>query len=882
MSGSGLFSPWRVQLFDGPLARQGDVTISRFRSQKIAALFAYLCLFRTRRHTREELADMLWPDETVEVGRANLRTALAILRRQLEPEGVPNGAVLVTEGQTYLRINTDGVIVDVAEFESALTEGDTARAVSLYAGPLLPGISADWAVAERERLDEAFRAAKARSTASGATAHAVSPVVENTPSPAPPPRRRLPATLTRFFGRESELSTIKDLLAGQVRLVTLTGTGGSGKTRLAIEAARQLIEDFTGVFFVPLADVREGGRLADAIAEGTDIVPNPTVAPIDALIAALNATGDSVLLVLDNTEHLTESLASLIQTLLGAVPGLSLLVTSRQRLLVEGEREIALSPLPVPELPGTPERLLEFPSVQLFVSRAQTNRPDFQLTARNAESVVALCRRLEGIPLAIELAAGWAQTLTVAQMLERLENRFELLVSRRRDISPRHATLRAAIESSVRLLPEEVQQFFTRLSVFEGGWTAEAAEAVTDDWGAMEHLALLRDHSLVVTEPGPDEEIRFRMLETLREYAKEQVTEELGGELARKHAEYFLEFARATLPHLKQANQKVHLDRLEADHPNFRAALAWCRRTDGAEDAGLRLVQALFRFYAVRGHFREGVEVARGILAHRPEHQDPTCRADALNTIGMMARHLDEYDLARASMEECLALWRQLGKDWGVSSALANLGTIAMTASDYDTAKIYLVEALDLCRRLNREHATAICLNNLAIIARRSDDPMTARLYQEESLHIMRSIQDVTGIALNLYNLSLIYNETGETGMARAYAQESLRLNVELNNPEGIAGCLILIALIAGRDAARAERDAHFLGASEVLRENHSLPVSHSELVEYNIGIADIRALLGEERFKAAWETGRTLPRDEAIRRALAETGVAEVLSVKC
>jgi non-specific serine/threonine protein kinase len=332
-----------------------------------------------------------------------------------------------------------------------------------------------------------------------------------------------------------------------------------------------------------------------------------------------------VLLVLDNFEHLAGSGAPLVHTLLARVPNLTCLVTSRQRLLLDGEREFALPPLATPKTEKygdhTPESLLAYPSVALFVSRAQAARPDFALTPRNAEAVARLCQRLEGIPLALELAAAWTQTLTPAQMLERLERRFDLLVSRRRDAPGRHATLRATIEWSWGLLPPDLQRFFAQLSVFRGGWTLEAAEAVTGDPNALLYLTELRERSLVVSDEEDLEEeppcdpdapvenapvvtatteeaaagMRFRMLESLREFASERLNE--SGEraaLAARHLAYFLRLAEAAGPHLRGPGQISWLRRLETDHDNLRAALDWSFRSSGTRNPAQRPASAIF------------------------------------------------------------------------------------------------------------------------------------------------------------------------------------------------------------------------------------------------------------------------------------------------
>ncbi len=560
--------PSTIELFGGLCVKQGDQTIARFRTQKTAVLLAYLACFLRRTHPREELVELLWPDTDIESGRTSLRTALASLRRQLEPPGTPENSVLVAD-RANVRLNPDVVSTDVAAFETALraakhTEDPAertahlTRAVERYRGPLLPGFYEDWALRERERLEQLFigasrdlalaleqsgdfsraidyahravtadplseeahaylihlyaaagqpaaaqrqyaelkrilhkelgevpspatqalverllqepRASTLRSTPTASQSQPLSPSMPTAPralSLAPlegigSPQPRLPLQLTRFFGRKEEIARLEQIFgSGETRLLTLTGPGGSGKTRLALEAARRLTETFEGrVYFAPLADITDPRLIAGTLLEALGVQPAAEVEPLAQVAGAL--AGRPALLILDNFEQVAEEGAQVVWTLLERVPTLACLVTSRHRLDIGGEREFPVPPLPVPSMPGAPERLATYPSVRLFVDRAQAARPDFQITRDNAATVAALCERLEGIPLAIELAAAWVGTLTVAQILARLEHRFDLLTSRRKDLSPRHRTLRAAIEWSYRLLPAELQRFFAR------------------------------------------------------------------------------------------------------------------------------------------------------------------------------------------------------------------------------------------------------------------------------------------------------------------------------------------------------------------------------------------------------------------------------------
>jgi predicted ATPase len=365
--------------------------------------------------------------------------------------------------------------------------------------------------------------------------------------------------------------------------VTLTGPGGTGKTRLALQVAERLTQPFAGaVWFAGLADIADPNLIADAILTGLRVPRSPQREPLDQAVEAL--TKQPSLLVLDNFEHLVEGGTATVQALLSGVPNLTVLVTSRQLLGLSGEREFALKPLPTPGGADTPERLSAFDSVRLFIDRAQASRPDFQITNANAPAVAELCDRLEGIPLALELAAARAQVLTPTQMLAQLAHRFDFLSSRKRDVTDRQRTLKGAIDWSYRLLAPELQRFFARLSVFRGGWTVEAAEAVCEEPLALDYLAQLRECSLLLTEEEGGQEICFRLMDSLRDYARERLEEQdnAQGGTWQRHAEHFLGHAREHLPRFRTPEEGASLRALHMHSGNLHEAMAWARRPDTA------------------------------------------------------------------------------------------------------------------------------------------------------------------------------------------------------------------------------------------------------------------------------------------------------------
>ena len=606
-------------------------------------------------------------------------------------------------------------------------------------------------------------------------------------------RSNLPAPLTRFFGREEELARLEEALTRpDVRLVALTGPAGSGKTRLAIEAARRVLEPFrAALWYVPLQDLRDAQLIADSVTDALALPRLPHLAPLDQVIEALSRQRS--LLLLDNFEHLLTDGVVVLRRLLECIPALTCLVTSRQTLGVEGEAEFAVGGLPRPRGGAAPEELLCFPSVQLFVDRAQMARPDFQVTARNAADVAQVCDRLEGIPLALELAAARAQVLTPARMLSQLEDRFGFLVSRKRDAIGRHRTLRAAVDWSYQLLPDALRRLFSWLSVFRGGWTVEAAQSVCEEPRALERLEQLRECSLVLSDPGDDEreDLRFRLLETLREFAWGELRSDEQAVLQQTHAAYYLALAEKAEPNLRGPDQDRWLRRLEEEHDNLRAALAWFGSADDGAQAGLRLAAALSRFWAVRGHFAEGRARLAEALGRAEAAARTLARARALAAAGQLAGAQGEAAAATALLEEALAISREAGHLPGVVEALSSLGMAATWGSgDLSGAARLFEAAVSVAREAGLKSAVAFSLGGLSRLASLRGEGRRARTYGEERLAIERELGDEAQIAEALHDVGTAALIQTDYPAARAALGEALGIRRQLGDRLGMAQAL--------------------------------------------------------------------------------------------
>ncbi len=617
----------------------------------------------------------------------------------------------------------------------------------------------------------------------------------------------LPIQPTPFLGREQEVAIIGNLLRREdVRLVTLTGPGGMGKTRLGLQVAAELSDLFAdGVFFVNLAPLNDPALVVPTIAGTLGIREESGQSLLERLKEELRQK--HLLLLLDNFEQVV-SVAEQVAALLVACPQLKVLVTSREVLHVRAEHEFAVSPLAVPDPTHLPDLavLSHYAAVALFMQRAQAIKPDFQLSPTNARAVAEICVRLDGLPLAIELAAARMKLLSPQALLARLGQRLAILTSAARDVPTRQQTLRNTIAWSYHLLAAEEQRLFQRLSVFVGGYTLEAVEACSSwirdgGYSVLDGVASLLDKSLLQQREQLAGEPQVAMLETLREYGLEAL--EASGEMEvtrQAHAAYYLRLAEEAEPELGGAQQAVWLERLEREHDNLRAALEWSlERGEGGHsvEMALRLAGALQQFWEVRGHWSEGWTFLERALAVSKGVAAPV-QVKVLKAAARLAYKQSDIDRAEALYEECLAQCRELGDTAGMALSLRPLGWIAKRRYDFRLASAHAEESLALCREVRDKEGIAWSLSNLAELVSLQGEYVRAIALLEESLALFRERGDIGGIAWSLAGLAtLLIISSGDQATGRALLEESLALCREVGHKEGIAGSLGLLGQVA-------------------------------------------------------------------------------------
>jgi predicted ATPase/class 3 adenylate cyclase/DNA-binding winged helix-turn-helix (wHTH) protein len=623
-------------------------------------------------------------------------------------------------------------------------------------------------------------------------------VMPDVPSAFPPLRsldqraHNLPVQPTPLIGREQLGAAACALLRrAEVRLLTLTGPGGTGKTRLSLQVAADLLEDFAnGVSFVPLAAIRDAALVASSIARTLGLQEKAGQWLLDSLREHLR--DQQMLLVLDNFEQVVAA-APLVTELLAACPRLKCLVTSREVLRLSGEHEFPVPPLDLPDPSHLPaaETVAQYGAVALFIQRALAVQPDFRVDNATAPAVAAICVRLDGLPLAIELAAARLKLLPPQAILARLGRRFELLRGGARDVPERHQTLRQAIAWSYDLLEAGERALFRRLAVFARGYTLEAAEAVCqavhDAVGGpepspevLDGVASLLDKSLLRQQEQASGEPRFHMLETIREYGLECLTAS-GEEPAARHAhaDYFLALVEVAEPALMGPDQATWLARLEAEHDNLRAALRWAEESREAE-IGWRLAGALCQFWLMRGHLREGQERLARLLGLPLPAPRTAARAKALTRAGHLADNLSDYAAAHAFFEESLAIRRALGDAGGIAAALNDLGWVAFHRNDYTAARMWSEESLAIWRELGDNKGIATSLNNLGFVAYVQGEYTATYTLFQESLALRRALGDKWGIAVALVLMGRTVHLQGDYRQATARLEEGRALFREL------------------------------------------------------------------------------------------------------
>ena len=729
----------------------------------------------------------------------------------------------------------------------------------------------------------------------------------------------IPVQRTGFVGREKEIEAAKELLLrSDVRLVTITGPGGIGKTRLGIEIASAVADRFPGgAHFVALSAVNDPGLLLSVIVQTLGLREAGGQSPLELLKKHLqDPSRPPVLFLFDNFEHLLQA-APAIADLLAMGPSLKILVTSRAALHIYGEHEFPVPPLAVPDSRSKPsiEDLSKYPAVALFLQRAGAAKPDFELNHENSSAIIEICSRLDGLPLAIELAAARVKVLSLSAMRTRLASRLQLLTGGARDLPQRQQTLRAAIDWSYDLLGPAEQKLFRRLSVFAGGCTLESVEAVCDakadlDLDLLDGMASMVDKSLVRQVAQPNGESRFTMLETIREYAREKLA--ASNEEAptkRAHAAYCLVLAEEAAVEQGETVGAEWLENFVREHDNFRAALDWLTET-GDADWGLRLGAALFRFWERLEYLSEGRDwlgkllklpaaaapsrararalFAAGILTVEQgdyvqaevligesldvsrELGDKQGVAVSLNAIAVSARDRGDLPKAHALAEENVELWRETGDQQAIARALSNLASVVKLQGDFAGARALYDECQSLFQQLGDRTGVAWSINYKGDVARDEGDSASARTLYEQALSMFREIGDRWGVAGTLADLGNLAREQRDSATAHALYRESLKVFQELEHKRGIARLLECFACSASIQF-QAERSLRLAGAAAALRQNIGAPLLPAEQAKLDAHLDPARYALANTSGATAWLEGWGMPLEKAIEKAIEE-----------
>ncbi|MDX1615080.1 MAG: LuxR C-terminal-related transcriptional regulator [Candidatus Promineifilaceae bacterium] len=724
-------------------------------------------------------------------------------------------------------------------------------------------------------------------------------------------RPNLPTARTSFVGRERELAETAELLE-TARLVTLTGPAGCGKTRLALRLARRLSGRFaSGVHWLALDSLNDPDLLVQTLAKSLGVGERPDQPILETVLQALQDR--PLLLVLDNCEHLLPACADLVERLLTDTP-LTVLATSRQPVGIDGERLYPVNPLPVPPANAPVEELARNDAVRLFTERAQAIRPDFNLNASNAAQVGAICRAVDGIPLAIELASARINVLTTEQIANRLDDHFALLPPAGTLTHSHHATLRAAIDWSHTLLRKPEQILLRRLAVFAGGWSLSAAEAICAEDGldqkqVLDLLSALVDRSLILANTLQPGEARYRLLETVRQYAQEKLQAAAEwADLKDRHLDHFLERTQEADQKVRGPYQPLWLNWLEREYANIRTALSWSLTHDRIE-AGLRLAVALYQFWVVRDYLVEGSSWLERLLAQADDTVAVATRVDALSYAnflagirgrtaaqvaygqeavrvaraagpqakpalamalsaqGFGARAQGDYETEFALSQEIIQLRRELGDPYQLGLALSLYVVPAMAVGEYEVAEAMMAEALPLLRQAGDPYRIAMALNYKGDLARCQGDYPNARRAYEESLALLRDLDAPRDLASVMHNLGHTRLHLGQVEEARTLFEHSLATHQAQQNRNGLAECLLgFAALAVSKD--RPAVGTTLLAAAAAHGGRHVTDQWAATRLEYEHYLDRARAALSERRFRSARQAGQVLSLDAAVAQA--------------
>lgn len=690
-------------------------------------------------------------------------------------------------------------------------------------------------------------------------------------TPTTIPGHNLPASSSSFIGRERAQARVRDLLTSH-RMVTLVGPGGVGKTRLALAVAEGILGVFPdGVWLVELAPLADPGLTAGTVAQILRLREEPGRSVLELLCDQCG--GKSMVLVLDNCEHLLSACTALAGALLRAAPGLRILATSREALGVAGELRYQVLPLSVPDpehLP-TPELAGSYEAVRLFVDRAQERRGAFALGGANARTVAEICARLDGLPLAIELAASRVAVMSVEMIATHLHDRFRLLTTGSDDLPMRQRTQRATLDWSWDLLDGRERTLLGRLSVFAAGWTLEDVTVVCagqemDYWAVVDGLDGLVNRSLISMDETPEGAVRYRLLETVRQYAGERLAA-AGEEAATRngHLAHFLALAEQAMKAFFGPELGRWQDRLETEHDNLRAALGWARARARGEE-GLRLAAALAPFWEIRGRIAEGRRLLEGMLA--AFHGSPSTRARALNAAGFLAMREGEYGVSLVLYEESLALRRELGDRHGMGAALNNTGNVHIELGEYEQAQSAYAEALRHFRAVGDQAGVATAFNNQAVATRELGKYERAEALANESLALRREQGDLRGVAETINNLAQVASAQGRHERAATLFKEGLQLSRDVGDMIRLLEALDGLAWTAP-ELGQPRWAARQGGAAEAERERLGLAQGIPDRGLGERAIQAMRAALGEEIFAATWAEGKAMTLNDAVALAL-------------